>query len=196
MKPAPPIARALPRLALYAVLASYGGATLLRQVNPEHRFPLLLEKWGVTVPIHRFFGPIPSVHDSQFLIRHHFHGGRTEPWRELVFRQDRHLRHMVWAPQRRMDKGLFDLVAALTAIAGSTQDMRRIASTIPYQSLLNVALYRIEHPHDARATQFAIGRSAGLDLSVTPQVVFASDLHELETARTPRVEAVRRTPPA
>ncbi|HKS45911.1 MAG TPA: hypothetical protein VJT49_12515 [Amycolatopsis sp.] len=175
-------ASTVPRIALYTLLASWAGCTVTRQIDPTFRPIHHLEKMGITVPNYRFFGPRPGVHDTHLLIRCHLNDGRTEPWRELVLREDRRLIHMLWAPHRRMDKGVADALAELLIVIRVTQDIRRISRIIPYRALLNVALFGVEHSPDAWATQFAIGRSAVFDASVSPRIIFTSDVHQLETA--------------
>lgn len=172
------------RLALYAALGSWAGCSIVRQIDPKSRHMQRLDMWGLTIPNYRFFGPIPSIHDTNLLIRFHLDDGRAGPWQELVCREERRLVHMLWAPKRRMNKALFDVQLELLTVLGITHDIRRISGSIPYRALLNVAVRGVEHPSDARAAQFAIGRSAGHDDSVVPEIVFASDVHELSPARS------------
>lgn len=176
MRTPPPVAS---RTALYALLAFWAGCTMLRQIDPSSKYVYRLDRMGFVVPNFRFFGPVPSVHDSHLLIRFHLGDGHTGPWRELICREKRKLVHMVWAPHRRMNKGLFDAQVELLNVIGMTQDMQRLSATIPYRTLLNLAVHGVEHPAGARAAQFAIARSASHDSSVTPEIMFASDIHEL-----------------
>ncbi len=188
------IAPVIRRIALYAAPASWASCTIARQIDPTFKqYIERLDRMGTAITNYRFFEPIQAVHDNHLLIRYHLDDGRTEPWRELVLREDRRLIHMLWALHRRMDKRLSDAQTELSAIIG-TQDIRRLSGTIPCRALLNVAVLGVEHPRDARATQFAIGRSAVFDASVTPQIIFASNIHELETVRAPQRGAP--TPPA
>lgn len=176
MRKPPP---AVPRTALYALLTFWAGCSMLRQIDPSSKYIHRLDRMGLVVPNFRFFGPVPSVHDSHLLIRFHLGDGTTGPWRELICREKRRMVHMVWAPHRRMNKGLFDAQVELLTVIGMIQDMKRLSATIPYRTLLNLALHGVEHPTGARAAQFAIARSASHDTSVTPEIMFASDIHDL-----------------
>ncbi|MFJ8694961.1 hypothetical protein [Streptomyces roseolilacinus] len=110
----------MPRLLLYAFPGCWGGLTMLRRMGLGRNLLARLGWFGVTVPDHRFFGPIPVMHDPHVLVRDKLTGERVGPWRELDVVRERRPPHTLWAPRRRVEKGLIDVASRVHPASGQS----------------------------------------------------------------------------
>lgn len=171
---------AVPRPLLYAFLGCWGGLTMLRQMDLGRNVLARLGWFGVTVPNYRFFGPIPVMHDLHILVRDKPTGERVGPWRELDVVRERRPLHTLWAPHRRVEKGLIDVAKEMTATRRRSAEATQWKLAVPYLVLLNIATYGVSHEPDARQTQFAIVRAAEYEPRIEPETLFVSDFHDLD----------------
>ncbi|GAA2248755.1 MULTISPECIES: hypothetical protein [Kitasatospora] len=172
--------RLIPRLLLYATLCAWGSFTALRQMGLARNLLVRLNWLGRIVPNYRFFGPTPSMHDLHILVRDKLSGGRVGRWRELDVAQERRPVHTLWAPHRRVEKGLLDAAREMAVIRRRNAETRQWRTTIAYLALLNIATFGVPHDSDARQTQFAIARAAAYEQGVEPEILFVSAFHDLD----------------
>ncbi|MFJ3794053.1 hypothetical protein [Kitasatospora sp. NPDC090091] len=171
-----PVAREL----LYAGLCGWGALTVLRQMGLGRGVLVRLGWAGRVVPNYRFFGPTPSMHDLHVLVRDGLEGERVGRWRELDVGRERSAVHVLWAPHRRVEKGLLDAAREMAVIRRGGAGARQWKTTIAYLALLNVATFGVLHERGARQTQFAIARTAAYEPRVEPEILFVSDFHDLD----------------
>ncbi|GAA3664297.1 hypothetical protein [Microbacterium marinilacus] len=182
--PLPTLLRRQTGSALVAIpLTLWGLATIVTQLGRGGKIIRSCDPTGLIVPDWRFFAPFPAEHEYHLLYRDELADGTTTPWQEVNFGQHRRLIHLVWAPHRRMEKGLFDATSELLRVTDSTDDMRIIRLSTSYLALLNVVTHHVDHPSQARRTQFLVIRAAEYEPSLIPDPMFMSELHRLENVR-------------
>ncbi|WP_200261925.1 hypothetical protein [Streptomyces sp. HSG2] len=142
-------------------------------------------------PNWRFFAPNPAQHDFHLHYRTLGAADDTSPWTELEIIQPRRPRQVAWFPERRAEKGVFDVSAELTSVLH--RGFAHAALTPAYRTL--AAFLRAEVgarcPEGTRGLQFTLTRAGGHDPSVRPEIVFVSPLVPLSgpTADTTRKAA-------
>lgn len=175
--------RQLGRTGLYTTLVAWGTISAIRQFTREGP-PLFqrMDPYGLYIPNYHFFCPEPAQHDLNLMYRDRFADGDLGPWQEIVTTQRRMLRHILFYPRRRLDKGMMDVANEVIKFARISGEAERISISRPYLSILNMVTYGV--PHDPRVTQvqFAIGHSAAYEPGVEPTVTFVSNFHDLPAA--------------
>ncbi|MCG7528532.1 hypothetical protein MHW47_29335 [Streptomyces sp. OfavH-34-F] len=171
------------RAVLVGSLGAWFLATTVKQ-EPTRKFTKLekLEATGFFLPEWRFFAPNPGVHDNHLLYRDTLANGEVTPWQEVCVAQDkRKLLHVLWYPDRRMEKVIFDAMGELQTIVGKgrLECKEDLQVTVPYITLLNYVSYSLEHAPDAVGTQFLMARSKGYDETSDPVMVLLSNVHPL-----------------
>ncbi|MEU3874449.1 MULTISPECIES: hypothetical protein [Streptomyces] len=130
------------------------------------------------VPRYHFFAPRPGTYDYHLLVRTGPDGTPSfGPWRELAPPRRRRWWHVLWNPDRRQRKQLFDLTMRLCRADARCEDPATPLS-IPYLLLLGHAGGAVG---DDGQVQFMIARSAGYRRGEPPQAVFVSRPHRLGT---------------
>lgn len=192
MRPTPTSAAAsVVRAALYGTFVTWAAVSSMRQFTRQS--PVILTRvdpYGLVVPNYHFFCPEPAQHDLNLLYRDKLAAGGTGPWQEVVLTERRRLRHMLFYPQRRIDKGLMDLAKEVTHFARIADDVNRVSLTRGYMSILNLVTYGVSHDQQAVQTQYAFAHSAAYEPEVEPYVAFVSGFHDLP----PRESAGRIVP--
>jgi hypothetical protein len=160
-----------------AGLAGWFVATAASQ-HPLRQFDRLrtYDPLGLLLPNWRFFAPEPAQHDIRLLHRVLAADGATSPWEETYSITGRRPLQMVWFPQRRRDKALFDAVShLLTCLAIPRVN---IASTYAYRLIEDAVRHRVRRSHSTgpspRGFQFVIAEHAGYDPDVEPTYLMAS----------------------
>lgn len=161
-------------------LTLWGIATIANQLGRGQRIIRNIDPTGLLVPDWRFFAPVPAEHEYHLLYRDQLIGGTETEWREINFGQRRSVLHLVWAPHRRREKGLFDAASELLRAAEEMDDFGVIKLSAAYLALLNVATFYPKHDPEAVRTQFLIIRAAEYEPSVIPDPLLLSDFHRLE----------------
>ena len=148
-------------------------ATVASQ-HPNPAFNAIKSKdtLSVLIPNWRFFAPEPAQHDYDVYYRVRA-GGRDSEWLQVHAITPRRVAQLWWFPQRRAEKGLFDMVSELITSMSSGIDV--VMRGTPYRMLREVIRHRVvaEHP-DADELQFSIVRHGGYDEQVPVEVVFVS----------------------
>lgn len=170
------------RGAMYAFFGTWFALSFLKQ-EPTRKLNWTdrLDPSGMLIPDWRFFAPNPGMWDNHLLYRDELDDGTTTPWREVNPSAQRFWVHILWYPDRRDEKALFDLVSAIarTTVDERFTDVRDIQVTTAYLMLINYISRRQPHHPHAKATQFLISRSAGRDEGEPPLALFLSDVHPL-----------------
>ncbi len=152
--------------------------------HPDRNFDRMREvdPTRTLIPDWRFFAPNPAQHDVHVLYRVVLPGGQTTQWALSSELARRSWSNFAWLPDRRRDKGLFDICVGLGRIiqnggAGLTE-------SAPYQLLRNFVAQAVGRSYAGQPTplgfQFAIVRHTGYDeepdleyLMVSPYVELA-----------------------
>ena len=66
------------------------------------------------VPTWKFFAPTPGQRDMHLLYQDRYEDGATAPWTEVQPMRQRPSYAFAWNPDRRANKGLFDIVQELS----------------------------------------------------------------------------------
>ncbi|MCV7527817.1 hypothetical protein M3D91_009770 [Micrococcus luteus] len=163
-----------------APFALWGAATLALQFDRGHRFIRALDPTGLIVPDWRFFAPRPASHEYHLLYRDARPDGTMSGWNEVDLGADRRLRHIVWAPHRRLEKGLFDATTELMRVITDMRDPAVVRMSAAYLALLTVVTHSVSHQDGAVRTQFMLVRAAAHEPDVIPSIDYISDWHRLE----------------
>ncbi|GHD98427.1 hypothetical protein [Streptomyces alanosinicus] len=136
------------------------------------------------VPRYHFFAPLPGTHDYHLLVRTVSPGGEHGPWREVTPAFERRWWNVVWHPDRRHHKQLFDLAGALAKDDLTCSDPATLQST-SYLLLLRYATERARTSVGGEAgdeevrVQFVVAQTAGERASRSPEAVFLSRPHRI-----------------
>ncbi|MFG1945693.1 hypothetical protein [Nonomuraea sp. NPDC048826] len=169
---------------LYGLLGTWFALSFVKQ-DPTRKLKLdwidKIDGNGMLLPDWRFFAPNPGMWDNHLLYRDELDDGTVTPWKEVLSTSDRFWLHILWYPDRRDEKALFDLVGqiARTVVDPEFTRPRDIQVTTPYLLLLNYVIHRQPHHRHAKNTQFFISRSTGRDDSEQPLALFLSNVHPL-----------------
>lgn len=170
------------RGAIYALFSTWFALSFLKQ-EPTRRWGWAsrIDSSGMIVPDWRFFAPNPGMWDNHLLFRDELDDGTVTSWKEVNPTRNRFWVHILWYPDRRDEKALFDLVGAIAVntIDPAFTNPRDLQVTTPYLMLLNYVSHRQRHHPHAKATQFLISRSAGREESEKPLALFLSSVHPL-----------------
>ncbi|PXA76675.1 MULTISPECIES: DUF5819 family protein [Auritidibacter] len=165
---------------LAGTLGIWATATVLSQFDIGRKTATKIDKTGLMVPDWRFFAPNPACHEIRLVYRSQLPNGDVTNWQELTYSQKRRFTHLIWAPHRRLEKGLFDATDELVRTHESTQDFQRVKLSTAYLTLLNTVTHKGEHPQDSVRTQFMLMRATSYEPRVAPEPVLVSDFHNLE----------------
>lgn len=169
------------RVALYGALSTWLSLTLMEQLQKGAKINRRLDPLNALIPNWRFFGPQPAMHDCHLLYRDELAGGEMTDWREVEVVEERRTSHMLWHPNRRREKVIFDVTEEMKAYARREQELRKLQVTVPYLVLLSYVTHHCEHHPQARGTQFLLANGPGYDEQeeADPLLFFASDVHDL-----------------
>lgn len=163
-------------------LALWSAATIATQLGKGQRFIRSFDPTGLIIPDWRFFAPFPAEHEYHLLYRDEMADGTKSTWKEISFGKRRTWIHLIWAPHRRGEKGLFDATSELLQVTESIDDLGIIKLSAAYLALLNVVTHQVAHDSGAQRTQFLVIRAAEYEPVVIPDPLFLSDLHRLSEA--------------
>ena len=101
-------------IGLTAGLVTWFGVTVLSQ-HPQQAFDRFrrYDVAGLMIGNWRFFAPEPAQHDFHLLHRVLTADDEQTPWVETIEIPRRTWRQMVWFPERRQDKAIFDICVDL-----------------------------------------------------------------------------------
>lgn len=155
------------------------GTALNQHPNRVFDFARSADRTGMLVPNWRFFAPNPAIHDFRIAHRVLFHDGSVGDWEDTRVVPQRTWWNSFWFPGRRRDKGITDLVGALTENLMSGAD--RLERTTPFRVLAELVRAEVTRRESVRIAtiegfQFVIGRDAGFDEEEPSSVFLASGL--------------------
>lgn len=164
--------------ALLSLLSVYGLLSAANQIQPvQDRFTRLNRaSW---LPYWSFFAPIPGTSDHRVLRRSREKNLKASEWGEVDFHVGRRWFHLLWNPDKHLNKCVTDCVSILLMERSEVGDEHPevIQLSWSYLKLAQFALQGLDRGN-GRAFQFAIVESSGaLERSVSPQ--FISNWHAL-----------------
>ncbi|WP_426624478.1 hypothetical protein ACPPVW_18300 [Leifsonia sp. McL0607] len=138
------------------------------------------DKIGFWLPNWRFFAPEPAQNDFHILHRTLSVNGEESDWEETHETTPRRLRHFVWFPDRRIDKGIFDAAAELMAVVPLGE--KRVLTCPAYRAVSAFVLRRITDntPHPVAGYQFMLATSTGYDETTEPEELLTSPYIPME----------------
>ncbi|WP_269855539.1 hypothetical protein [Streptomyces sp. RPT161] len=142
-----------------------------------------LDLFGL-VPRYHFFAPKPGTHDYHLLVRTVSPGGQRGAWREVTPVWRRRWWNVLWNPDRRHHKQLFDLATTLAEADLTCSDPTTPQST-SYLLLLRYATEQARAAVSERAgdgevcVQFVLAQTAGEGAASSPEAVFLSKWHRI-----------------
>lgn len=160
---------------LSTMLGGHLIATLYNQIPMASFSRLGRSDPFATIPVYRFFAPNPSVTDYRLFARGIRAEGSSE-WVDIQVRPKRGGISVIWDPDSRVTKGVFDLMMQLSFIF-SLEDGETIQNNGVYRALEKYVLERcrlISVLAEERTVQFCILETTGFDESMDPVLVFAS----------------------
>jgi hypothetical protein len=165
--------------------AGFGAWLVLTAVcqHPDRNFDRArdLDPAPGLIPDWRFFAPNPAQHDVHVLHRVVLPSGETTEWALSSEVATRSWSNFAWLPDRRRDKGMFDICVGMGRIIQSGTGLTESA---PYQLLRNFVAEAVSRSYAGqprpRGFQFALVRHTGYDeepdleyLMVSPYVELA-----------------------
>lgn len=128
------------------------------------------------VPEWKFFAPNPAQGEYHLLFRDQLADGTVTPWTEVTFPHNRRWWNVVWNPEKRANKALFD---AIVSLAGEVIACPAgLVASIPYLTLLSY-VSRLDRFSTPAFTQFMVLHDFSPFMHREPALVFSSDLHSL-----------------
>jgi len=150
--------------------------------HPNRGFDRLrtVDKLGFWLPNWRFFAPEPAQNDLHLLHRTLSLDGEESDWEETHQTTRRRPTHFIWFPDRRTDKGLFDAVADLMAVAPRGED--HLLASPAYRTISAFVRRRIRKAthHPIAGYQFMLATSTGYDETNEPEELLVSPYIPLE----------------
>ncbi len=129
------------------------------------------------VPDWRFFAPRPATKDFYLMFRDSLEDGAATDWTEIETLAPRPWWGLLWNPDRRVRKAMFDLTTELAGELTANNDTT-VKLTVPYLALLAFVAAQPRSPASA-CTQFMILQAGGAQED--HESLFLSDFHELWT---------------
>ncbi len=162
---------------LLMVFIAWFSLTALRQTRG--RLARRLTDWDVagTLPVWRFFAPMPGCFDYHLLVRDLSADGTITDWSEVPGWPRRGW-NVVWNPGKRLRKGLLDVATALI------QEQERMTPeavrlSVPYLVLLNY-ISRLPRQEVVERRQFLLMVSSGYEIDLEPEILCLSGIHRVE----------------
>ncbi|MFI1866519.1 hypothetical protein [Streptomyces jumonjinensis] len=170
------------------------GLALLGTVCSQHPHPsftrvIRLDPFSTLFPNWRFFAPTPAQHDLQFYYRTLDEAGETSEWAPVEVIAGRKAHQILWFPERRTEKAVFDL---------GTEVMRHLDKG--FQTARGLPGYRILCAYfragiersgatGVKGFQFTLVRNAGYDDTEEPEIIFVSPYTPMRTPSAPAAES-------
>jgi hypothetical protein len=157
--------------------AMYIGLVLVAQFDAVGSRISRADRFGF-VPRWSFFAPTPGVHNFYLLYRIQFDDGTVGQWMSLFgLERFRSPWTVIWNPNRRAKKAIFDLVSVLIRERADDEEARaRVQLSIPYLLIINY-ISSLAPRGGVTAVQFLVMENYK-DGSAYP--VFVSSLHTVE----------------
>ncbi|MFK3672432.1 hypothetical protein ACI2IX_19875 [Leifsonia aquatica] len=136
------IRRVLGHSLVTTVAVAVLGVTLFSQ-HPNRSFDRFraVDKLGFWLPNWRFFAPEPAQHDYHILHRTLDDEENESAWTETYTVTPRKAHHIVWFPDRRTDKALFDAISEVLPTLQKKQEF--VTSRPAYRAIENFVRHRL-----------------------------------------------------
>lgn len=160
---------------LSVILSGHLVATLYNQIPLASFARLGRSDPFATIPVYRFFAPNPSVTDYRLFARG-VRADSTSAWVDIQLAPKRGGASVIWDPDSRATKGVFDLMMQLSFLF-PLEDGETIQGNGVYRALEKYVLERcrlIPSLAEESNVQFCVLETTGFDESVDPTLVFAS----------------------
>lgn len=164
-------------LLLLGGLAVWLSATIAGQ-HPHSTFDRVRERdrTGMLIPNWKFFAPEPAQHDFHVLHRVLTADGAQTPWQETTRIAPRAWSQLLWFPNRRREKAMFDVCAELIMLMNKPGlDLTQFPAYRVLQEFVELTVR--DSCADAelpQGFQFLIARHTGHDQKNEPDYVFLS----------------------
>ncbi|WGD37474.1 hypothetical protein [Lysinibacter sp. HNR] len=134
------------------------------------------DKLGFWLPNWRFFAPEPAQNDYHLLHRTLDREEKESPWQDTYSVTPRKVRHIAWFPDRRTDKGLFDVISEIIPTLQKSQDF--ITTRPAYRILENFIRHRLNATTGAALVgfQFMIVSSTGYEYLLAAESADLADV--------------------
>jgi len=137
----------------------WGGLTAVAQIpSTKSAWIRKVDVFGA-IPEWKFFAPTPGTSDYHLLYRDQYSDGSIGQWREVTFGEERRWWNVVWNPNRRQLKALFDIVLSLQ-YEWKQQPDAGIQASMAYLYVLNY-VSNLPRTDKVLATQFLLMESYG-----------------------------------
>lgn len=136
-------------------LAAHLVATVLQNTPDSYNQDLRPFTGGWPLPGWRFFAPNPGVQNVHLLVREAKPGAaEATPWRDVTPRVSHGWKQVVWNPESRGPKALFDAMQQLSVMSSNQTDFTWVTQSLPYQLVFSAS--RAAVADDAVALQFLL----------------------------------------
>lgn len=167
--------RRIPELLAASIAVAVLIATFFSQ-HPNRAFDRFraVDRIGFLLPNWRFFAPEPAQTDFHILHRTLDSDGVESPWQDTHVISPRRAVHIIWFPDRRTDKAVFDVVGEILGAVPGGQEA--VVTSPAYRLLSGFVRSRIEHESHSQLAgyQMMVASSHGFDESTDPEEVFIS----------------------
>jgi hypothetical protein len=165
-------------ITILVLQAVFFGLVLVAQFDLAGSRVSRADRFGF-IPRWSFFAPTPGVHNFYLLYRVRFDNGTVGQWISLFgLEQYRSPWTLIWNPERRTRKAVFDLVSVLIRERADDEQARaRLQLSIPYLLMVNY-VSGLARRAGVNAVQFLVMENYQ-DGSAYP--VFVSALHSMES---------------
>lgn len=151
--------------------------------HPDRNFDRmrLVDPTRTLIPDWRFFAPTPAQHDVHILYRVMLPGGETSPWATSLELASRSWTDFAWLPDRRRDKGMFDLCVNMGLMI--QRGSAHLTESAPYLLLRNFVAKTVSRHYAGQPRpigfQFAMVRHSGYDKEPDLEYLLVSPYIEL-----------------
>ncbi|MFF8958057.1 hypothetical protein [Streptomyces sp. NPDC014894] len=170
------------------------GLALVGTVCTQHPLPTFsrvvkLDVFSTLFPNWRFFAPTPAQHDLQFYCRTLNEAGETSDWSPVEVIAGRRAHQIVWFPERRAEKAVFDLgTEVMRHLDKGFQTARGLPGYRMLTAYFRAGIERSGAP-GVKGFQFTLVRNAGYDDSEEPEIIFVSPYTPMRTTSAPAAES-------
>lgn len=150
----------------------------LHQMKRFRPFTSRFDRHGAWIPLWTFFGPIPGTLDAELMARYTESTGPSS-WRHIAMYEPRKWAHMLYHPNRRLEKVMLDAISDIKRQLGEHDSPEKVTGSFAYAVLLNIVTAQARQAGSTHV-QFMVVHSSGSDENPHSLVpLFASAVHPL-----------------
>jgi hypothetical protein len=136
-------------------IAVHLASTVLQNTPDSYNQDLRTFTGGWPIPGWRFFAPNPGVQNVHLLVREtDSDGTETTPWRDITPGVRHGWKQVLWNPESRGPKALFDAMQQLSVMSANQADFAWVTQSLPYRLVLSAS--RASVSDDSSALQFLL----------------------------------------